>query len=525
MSPRRVEPHRRSSPASRVEVPRVLLARVPAWTLKAARAVAPQDSPLIVIEAGRVVACCDEAAAEGVVPGLRLREAQLRCPHAVVAERDQRIEDETFESVVDAVEQIVPEAHIVRPGVVAVRARGPARFYGGEQQAARHLWQGIGDIGYPDATVSVADGLFGAERAAEVARPIAVVPVDGTPEFLSGLNVGVLGEPDLARTLQQLGLHTLGSFAALDTSRVRSRFGSVGLAAHRLAKGLDGSPLTPRARSRGHGVGISFDEPLYLAEQVTASVAGLVGRLVADLNANGLVCTQVCIMVRTASGVSERTWRHPWQFAARDIVSRLAWQLEELSTTSQDEPSGVLAVQFVPTTHPAGEHAEGLFGDRPAEHLMHVLTRLQDAAGPNAVLASSVVGGRLCKERRALTPFGSVPPNAGRHVEQPWPGRLTGPAPATVLARPEPAAVHTSAGEPLALVGGELNGEPGWLATERGKRRPVIAWAGPWPVRQRWWDERAISLDRLQVVTADQHAWLLVASGDRWWVEAHYDEG
>ncbi|MBZ0240386.1 MAG: DNA polymerase Y family protein, partial [Cutibacterium acnes] len=55
-------------------------------------------------------------------------------------------------------------------------------------------------------------------------------------------------------------------------------------------------------------------------------------------------------------------------------------------------------------------------------------------------------------------------------------------------------------------------------------RRRVIAWAGPWPVRQRWWSTPTVSVERVQLITEDQQAWVLAGSADRWWIEARYDE-
>ncbi|MGI8984458.1 MAG: DNA polymerase Y family protein, partial [Acidimicrobiales bacterium] len=52
----------------------------------------------------------------------------------------------------------------------------------------------------------------------------------------------------------------------------------------------------------------------------------------------------------------------------------------------------------------------------------------------------------------------------------------------------------------------------------------VTAWAGPWPVDERWWDAAAhFRRARWQVVTAGGTAHLLSQQGDRWEVEATYD--
>ena len=66
---------------------------------------------------------------------------------------------------------------------------------------------------------------------------------------------------------------------------------------------------------------------------------------------------------------------------------------------------------------------------------------------------------------------------------------------------------------------------PGFVMSVAGERwAPVVAWAGPWPVDERWWDPPAHRRRaRAQVVTADGTARLLALEGGRWWVEATYD--
>jgi protein ImuB len=50
----------------------------------------------------------------------------------------------------------------------------------------------------------------------------------------------------------------------------------------------------------------------------------------------------------------------------------------------------------------------------------------------------------------------------------------------------------------------------------------VVAWAGPWPVTERWWSVRRRRA-RLQMVMADGTARLLYNERTQWWVEALYD--
>ena len=51
----------------------------------------------------------------------------------------------------------------------------------------------------------------------------------------------------------------------------------------------------------------------------------------------------------------------------------------------------------------------------------------------------------------------------------------------------------------------------------------IKAWAGPWPLEERWWDGGGRRRARFQVCTADGRAFLLAREKSRWWVEATYD--
>jgi protein ImuB len=110
-------------------------------------------------------------------------------------------------------------------------------------------------------------------------------------------------------------------------------------------------------------------------------------------------------------------------------------------------------------------------------------------------------------------------------ITEPWPGQVPAPAPATVLAEPEPVLVVDARGEPVTVSGRTEVSAPLVTLTLAG-RSPVAltAWAGPWPVDERWWDpDRHRRRARFQVV--DQHggAHLLAVESGRWWREATYD--
>src|SRR5690349_12947312 len=212
-------------------VVRVLALWSPDWPVTAAAHAAgvPPHQPAAVFVAGRVLACSAVARTQGVRRGLRRREAQARCPELAVLAPDPDRDARAFEPVVVAVEELAPGVEILRPGLVALPARGPASWFGGELTAAERLVDQVAARTGVEVQAGFADGLFAAVLAAR--RAVAVAPGD-TPAFLAALGVEELDrEPDIDRSalvdlLRRLGLLSLGAFAALDPADVASRFGA-----------------------------------------------------------------------------------------------------------------------------------------------------------------------------------------------------------------------------------------------------------------------------------------------------------
>lgn len=111
------------------------------WPAVAAAAAAglSATAPVAVTLANRVIACSATARAAGVRRGLRRREAAARCPQLFIATADADRDARLFEGVIAAVDDLVPRAELLRPGLLVLPVRGPARFFGSEQMAAERL--------------------------------------------------------------------------------------------------------------------------------------------------------------------------------------------------------------------------------------------------------------------------------------------------------------------------------------------------------------------------------------------------
>ena len=128
------------------------------------------------------------------------------------------------------------------------------------------------------------------------------------------------------------------------------------------------------------------------------------------------------------------------------------------------------------------------------------------------------------RRRRVPTPRRSTGGAAVRDSAPSWPGRLPAPSPATVPPQPLPAELRDAAGAPVLLNAPDvLSAPPHEVEVDGGSPRAVRAWAGPWPLQQRWWTPDAVAGSRVQITTADGEALLLLVSEGRWWVTGVYD--
>jgi protein ImuB len=89
---------------------------------------------------------------------------------------------------------------------------------------------------------------------------------------------------------------------------------------------------------------------------------------------------------------------------------------------------------------------------------------------------------------------------------------------------PLPAELVDAAGRPIWLVDPErLSAPPHRLVVDGAAPRNVEGWAGPWPVRQRWWSPDGVTGSRLQLLCPEGEAFLLTSRDGRWWITGCYD--
>ena len=536
------------APATRAPIPRPLVTRTivlwcPDWPITAALRTRglPTEAAIALIHKGEVFACSASARREGVRRGLRLREAQARHPQLQVFPYEAEVDIRSFEPVLSAIDEVMPGVQILRPGMCAIRSRGPSRFYGSDEEAGLWLLDTLDALGISDARVGIADGPFTAEHAARsTTRPrIKIVPEGQSAEFLAPLPVQLLDQPQLSTLLQRLGIRTLGGFAALAIDDVAARFGQAGAHLHALSAGLDSRPVVARIPPRELDSMIKFEPPLDRIDQVAFGFRASADSFIAAITAAKLVCTSIRVEIDSDAGeTSERTWLHPRSFTAADVIDRIRWQLQGDATES-GLSSPICYLRIIPESVDAiSNHEQGLWGTAADERIHHGLSRVQSMLGHDGVLTATIGGGRTPSDRQNLVAWGDRPVTA-LAVTPPWPGQLPPPAPSTVFEARLPVTVIAADSRVVTVDDrGTLSAPPTAFSTGT-KFTPLTAWAGPWPVEERWWvavprpsrtqesspatAHVSTRSNRFQVVDDGGVAWLLINAGDRWWAEARYD--
>ena len=528
------------------------------WPAVAAAAAAglPATAPVAVTLANRVVACSAAARESGVRRGLRRREAQARCPGVHVATADPARDARFFEAVTAAVDDVVPRAEVVRPGLLVLPVRGAARYFGSEEAAAERLVDAVAAAG-AECQNGVADQLATAVFAARAGR---VVPPGQDAEFLSRLSIRQLpaepglsgpGRVELADLLWRLGIRTFGQFAALPRPDVASRFGADAVAAHRMVRGEPDRAPSGRELPPDLDAVLQCDPPIDRVDAAAFAGRTLAAALHRSLESAGVGCTRLAIHAVTAGGGElSRVWRCAEPLTEEATADRVRWQLDGWLASRRagaqrlgDEtrragagPTGpVIMLRLQPVEVVSAEALQlplwGGPGEESRMRARRALVRVQGLLGAEAVQLPVLSGGRGPAERITLISIGdeAVP---RVDPDRPWPGRLPEPAPTVLPESDSVVELLDAQDNPVRVTGrGMFTAEPVRLrGAETAYRGDLSWWTGPWPVDERWWDQddrhsRTGPTARAQVLldTDPPRALLLCYRRRCWYAEGVYE--
>lgn len=521
-----------------VHVPDLPLQRVRRGSVAAEMALAGRSvaasagGPLAVIGDGRV-ACCDAAArAAGVRPGQTAAEALAACGALATVPVAPAADLAALRALAEAALALAPTVEVSAPDVLlldasaahllARRVEGPVlspveggermreALADGERRLAERVRAIAAELGYA-TRVAVATGRGPARALAVHARtPVVWTPPGPAAAALGDLPVAALGlSADVVARLAGLGLTRAGALAALPVSTLAHRFGAAGVAAARLARGEDHTPLVPYAPETLPEEALELEGPAENAEPLLFALKRLADRVAARLAGRGLGASRLKLVLR----LDPRGEEHVHIPLAQPTASAARWLVparEHLFALKLGAPVTGLRLLAVEVAPIAAEQLA--IGDRPEvlAALEGVLTRLAVRLGDAAVFAAEPVDRHRPEAAWRAAPFR---PSAGRGPRRPRAGAAGGNegeargaaarktrgaalAEAAELAlRLEPAAQDSDPARfrPTRLLAAPApvvaEGEGGRLTSLRigGREHAVLGLEGPERLRGEWW--------------------------------------
>ncbi len=453
-----------------------------------------------------VVATSREAERHGVAAGMALAEAKALAADLVALSWDE-------ERIARAALEVTTALLAASPRVSWNGVRGEGVWWidaaglGGEAKLADRLLAVAAGLGFGPVRAGIADAAIAAYAATfGRARP-RIVPPGRDAAYLAPFPVTLLDlDDDLAATLRSLGLTTLGQLAALEADEVEARFGPGGLAAHRLARGLDArGPSTPRDDTLP-AVEIDLGGTVATAEPLLFVLKGALAALGESLRARGLAARELTLALALDDGsTAERAVRPARPTSHADTLfdhCRAA-----LETWQIPEPATGFVLRAALTVPAAGEQGD-LLAPRWADPaaLAAAFDRIRGSEGSDAVAAPEARDAHL-------------PADGGRWMQEP------ADAPRRP-ARPPAAGLRTAlrrldAASPLHV----RLGRDGLAAFRHGDRwHDVTGWSGPERLAPRWWRGTNATRDYYAARTADGALWLIYrAAGGEWFLEGWWD--
>ena len=194
--------------------------------------------------------------------------------------------------------------------------------------------------------------------------------------------------------LRALGIATIGAFAGLPANAVRTRYGTEGAQAWRLAHGEDPQPLKGRTQPIVLREAIDFEWEEHNVDRLTFALQALAQRLATRLATRGLMAQQVGSQIERSDGTVQ-------QFAlalpepsggAATLRDAARWRLEAWAGATQADA----AMPEIPLHRP-GVVRIGL----DVQHLV-------PGAGTQRSPAGQPLGARGARQSRDQPPAGAV---------------------------------------------------------------------------------------------------------------------
>jgi len=442
----------------------------------------------------RVSFASGAAQREGIRAGMTLTAARALLPALRDGLHDASAEAGALSSLAEGFLRLSPAFMLSAPDGLWLDASA-ASLFGGEVGLLEKVDAQARAAGYR-ARVALASDLFTARALARFgAAPRSCVGPGDSGSALAALPLQALEDtPDVVASLRALGLSTLGELAALAPTQVISRLGAQGLRAQRLVRGQDEARLLPAVLPEVVEEVRTLEAPAESLEPLLFALKSSLDRLSARLRGRqrAAVRLTLTLVLEPAGPVSI-----PLALARPTTEPKLLLDLvrHRLESVRLDAPVATVVLTVDESSEDRGQ--QGVLGDAPAGDaaLETVLARLATALGPAALGSPVLADDHRPEAAHAPGPFRPPCREPGMFAEARRASPTPPPVPDWQLERP--VRLLPGEGEPLEV---ELDAL-GALRSARvlGRRRMVLAVAGPERLGGHWWSESPFQRDYYRV--------------------------
>ncbi len=212
-----------------------------------------RDRPVIVAypdtDRSVVFSTSTEARQAGIYRGMLLRQALRQCRDVTVIPPNEPLYSRAMQAMMKIVAQFSPLIEPVNYGHAYLDVTGTSRLFGVPVDTAWKIQREIESSVFLPTSLGVASNKLVSKIASEISGPASIEDVHAGTEqqFIAPLKIYHL--PAISRMvkkqLTELNICFIRDVASLSVPHLTMVFGKVGLKLHRMARGIDNTPVFP----------------------------------------------------------------------------------------------------------------------------------------------------------------------------------------------------------------------------------------------------------------------------------------
>lgn len=262
---------------------------------------------------GVVATASYEARPYGVHSAMPMAQALKLCPHAIVVPPRRARYLEASQHIFTLLRSFTPLVEPLSLDEAFLDVTASEQLFGSAVTIAQRITTRITQDTQLTASAGIASTKFVAKIASDLKKPNGLVEVTDAQvlAFLHPLPVTRLwGVGQVAaRTLNTLGIFTIGDLARFSREALGKRFGAQGEHLFQLAHGIDPRPVDPHQEIKSIGEEETFAQDLALDSEVHPALLRYAQTVAQRLRARGLVGRTVTVKIKLAERLEDGRYR------------------------------------------------------------------------------------------------------------------------------------------------------------------------------------------------------------------------